>query len=583
MDSTQETPQRQERASASVSVALAGSGGAGVMTAGNMLLEAAAQAGYYGLMTRTSGPQIRGGEAAAMLRLSTQATDGQDDRFKVLAAIDWQNVGRFAAELPLDASSVIIGDADHGAPPEVFLKSGARRLDIPFKRIAKQVSGGWPNMVALGVLAGLCGLPEDALERAVTRANRKGGDALAASLAAMRLGLAEARNLDAAFPLAPPQPAPGRWLITGNEAAGAGALRGGVRFVAAYPITPATELLEWMAPALSRIGGTLVQAEDELASINMILGASYGGVPSLTATSGPGLALMIESLGLGVAAEIPIVVVDVMRTGPSTGIATKSEQSDLNIALYGMHGDAPHVVVAPNSLADCLAATQWAVGIAESLQVPAIVLTDQYLGQARGVVDEPPGAPDTLPRRVATADAPGYRRYAMTEDGVSPMAIPGMPGITYTADGLEHSESGTPSSQAADHAAQMDKRARKVAGFDPGAYWASVEGEGDTAIVTFGSCTGPAREALARAQADGLHARLVSIRLLSPAQPERLAEALTGVSRVLVLEQNHSGQLLHHLRAEYTLPGEVRSLRRAGPLPFHPGEIHDTLLHWSRA
>ncbi|HEY5638004.1 MAG TPA: 2-oxoacid:acceptor oxidoreductase subunit alpha [Burkholderiales bacterium] len=583
MASIQATRATATGAPTSVSVALAGSGGAGVMTAGNMLLEAAAQAGYYGLMTRTSGPQIRGGEAAAMLRISTVANDGQDDRFQVLAAVDWQNVGRFAAEIPLDASSLILGDPDQGAPPEVFLKTGAQRFEVPFKRLAKQVSGGWPNMVALGVLAGLCGLPEDALERAVSRANRKGGEALAASLAAMRLGLEQARALGVAFTLAPPQPGPGRWLITGNEAAGAGALRGGVRFVAAYPITPATELLEWLAPAIGKVGGTLVQAEDELASINMILGASYGGVPSLTATSGPGLALMMESLGLGVAAEIPIVVVDVMRTGPSTGIATKSEQSDLNIALHGMHGDAPHVVVAPNSLADCLAATQWAVGIAESLQVPAIVLTDQYLGQARGVVDEPARAPDLPARHRAETGQPDYRRYALTEDGVSAMAIPGMAGITYTADGLEHGESGRPSSQASDHAAQMDKRARKLAGFDPGAYWASVEGEGDTAIVTFGSCTGPAREALARAQAGGLNARLVSLRLLSPAQPERLAQALEGVSRVLVLEQNHSGQLLRHLRAEYDLPGEVRSLRRAGPLPFHPGEIHDTLLQWSRA
>ena len=147
-----------------------------------------------------------------------------------------------------------------------------------------------------------------------------------------------------------------------------------MRFVAAYPITPATELLEWLSPALSKIGGTLVQAEDELASINMAIGASYGGVPSLTATSGPGLSLMIEALGLGVVAEVPVVVVDVMRTGPSTGIATKSEQADLNIALYGLHGDARHVVVAPNSVSDCVAATEWAVGLAESLQVPAIVL-----------------------------------------------------------------------------------------------------------------------------------------------------------------------------------------------------------------
>ncbi len=565
----------------SVSVALAGSGGAGVMTAGNMLLEAAAQAGYYSLMTRTSGPQIRGGEAAAMLRVCTFATDAQDDRFAVLAAIDWQNVGRFAAEIPLGAASLIIADPAKGAPPEPFLKSGARFVPVPLHALAKQVEGGWPNMVALGVLAGLMRLPLAALERAIAKSMKKGREA---GISAARLGMAQAQGL-AGFPLQPPPAKSARWLITGNEAAGLGALRGGVRFVAAYPITPATELLEYMAPALTKLGGTLVQAEDELASINMLLGASSGGVPSLTATSGPGLSLMIEALGLGVTAEIPVVVVDVMRTGPSTGIATKSEQADLNIALYGLHGDAPHVVVAPNSLADCVAATEWAVQLAEALQVPAIVLSDQYFGQARAVVDAPVLRDAPSARLTAKNGAP-YQRYALTASGVSPMAIPGMAGRAYTADGLEHNERGIPSSQAADHLAQMDKRSRKLAQLDPGENWANLEtgidGECDLAVLTFGSCTGPVREGIERARADGVNARLISLRLLSPAQPERLRRALEGVKRLLVVEQNHSGQFLRYLRGEYDLPGEIESLRRPGPLPFRPEEIRQRLVRWGR-
>lgn len=565
--------------SASVSIALAGSGGAGVMTAGNMLLEAAAGAGYYGLMTRTSGPQIRGGEAAAMVRLSSFPTDGQDDRFQVLAAIDWQNVGRFVSEIPLGPSSLIVGDPAQGAPPDVFTKSGARYLPIPMKALAGQIAGAWPNMVALGVLAGLTGLPAEAVEAAARKAMKKGLDA---GIAAARLGYSQAASLTG-FVLEKPPRKSSRWLITGNEAAGYGALRGGVRFVAAYPITPATELLEWLAPALAKVGGTLVQAEDELASINMALGASFGGVPSLTATSGPGLALMIETLGLGVAAEIPVVVVDVMRTGPSTGIATKSEQADLNLALYGLHGDAPHVVVAPNSLTDCLAATEWAVGLAESLQVPAIVLADQYFGQARGVVD-PPARAKTSPERLRAPAGENYQRYCLTPSGISPMAIPGTPGATYTADGLEHNERGTPSAQAADHAAQMDKRARKLAQLDPGDHWASVEGDGEVALLTFGSCTGPAREALERARREGIAVRLVSLRLLAPAQPKHLQRALRGVKRALVVEQNHGGQFLRYLRSEYELPREVKSLRRAGPLPFRPDEIHRALVgDWAAA
>jgi len=574
----------EQGGAASVSVALAGSGGAGVMTAGNMLLEAAAQAGYYGLMTRSSGPQIRGGEAAAMIRLSTAPCDSVDDRYQIFAAVDWGNVARFAGELPLDAGSLVVGDPAQGEVPPVFVKCGASQAAVPFKALAKSIKGGWPNMVALGVLGGLVGLPESALCAAVQKSMKKGSEALAASLAAVQAGIAEAAKLETRFALAAAPARTRRWLITGNQAAGYGAIRGGVRFVAAYPITPATELLEWMAPALEQVGGTLVQAEDELASINMILGASYGGVPALTATSGPGLSLMIEALGLGVAAEIPVVVVDVMRTGPSTGIATKTEQADLNIALYGMHGDAPHLVFAPNSVADCLRTTQWATHLAEALQVPAIVLSDQFFGQARTVVERPAELAFAGGRERAEANAPDYKRYGMTASGVSPMAIPGTPGIAYTADGLEHGERGTPSSAAADHLAQLEKRARKLHSLDYGEHWAEIEGEGDLAVITWGSCTGAVREAFARAKADGVAGRLISLRLLAPAQPERLRQSLKGVKRALVVEQSWGGQFLRYLRAEYEdLPCALTSFRKPGPLPVRPDEIHRRMIEWSRA
>ena len=478
------------RALTSVSIALAGSGGSGVMTAGTLLLTAAAKAGLYGLMVRTSGPQIRGGEAAALVRLGGAPMDGLDDRFEALLAIDWQNVNRFADEIPLSAQSVLVGDPDEGEVPEVFKATGARYFPVPFKKTAKGIKGSWTNMVALGVAGALAGIPEDALAAAVRESWKRDADALAANLDAVRAGVAAAAGIDGVpKPAAPPNPPAKRWQISGNEAAGFGAIRGGVRFVAAYPITPATELLEWMAPALAKVGGTLLQAEDELASVNMVIGASYGGVPSLTATAGPGLALMTEGIGLAVSAEVPIVVVDVMRGGPSTGIPAKSEQSDLSFAVSGLHGDAPRIVVAPTSIADCLATTQWAVELAEAMQAPAIVLSDQFMGQSRAIIDRPADVAFLGKRLTAAADTPDYKRYRNTESGISPMAIPGTPGIAYTADGLEHTEAGIPSSQSRDHRAQLDKRARKLAQHDYGRWWADVEGEGDAAVITFGSAT----------------------------------------------------------------------------------------------
>ncbi|MDR3439214.1 2-oxoacid:acceptor oxidoreductase subunit alpha [Telmatospirillum sp.] len=566
----------------SVSVALTGSGGAGSMTAGQILLDSASKAGFYGLMTRSMGPQIRGGEAAALVRISSTPISSLDDHYDLLIAFDWGNISRFAAELPLSTDSLILCDPAQGPVPDSIATYGARVAPLALKALSERVHGGRGNMIGLGAVAALIGLPiESVLHVLATQLGRKGEEVLAASTASVKVG-AEAATLLPPMPKLPEGNPHGasRWNISGNEAAGLGALKGGIKFVAAYPITPATEVLEWLAPALEKTGGALIQAEDELASINMVIGGAFAGLPSLTATSGPGLSLMTESIGLAVASETPLVVVDVMRGGPSTGIPTKSEQSDLNIAVYGLHGDAPHLVVAPNSSTDCLAATQWSVYLAEALQSPAIVLSDQAMGQSRVIIDKPAESPYVADRLVADADIDGYQRYALTESGISPMAIPGTPGSNYVADGLEHNERGTPSSQASDHLAQLDKRARKLQNFDYGDNWADVEGDGEIAVITWGSVTGPVREALDRARAKGIKAKLISLRLILPALPERMDAALAGVNKVLVVEQSHSQQFNKFLRGHYDLPADVSVFSRPGPLPIRPGEILTRLAVW---
>ncbi len=574
----------KRHSSTGLSIAIAGSGGSGVMTAGTLLLDAAAQAGLYGLMVRTSGPQIRGGEAAALLRLCGTPTESLDDSFDLLLAIDWQNVHRFADEIPLHAGSVVIGDADGGEVPQIFLDSGARSVALPLKKMAKEHAGSWINMLALGLTGALAGLPAQALEAAVRRTWKRPEAALLANLKAMHAGMEAAADIKGLPRLAAGKTAkPKRWMLSGNEAAGYGAIRGGVRFVAAYPITPATELLEWMAPNLVKVGGTLLQAEDELASVNMAIGASYGGVPSLTATAGPGLSLMTEGIGLAVAAEVPIVVVDVMRGGPSTGIPAKSEQSDLSFAVGGLHGDAPRLVLAPTSISDCVATTQWAVELAETLQAPAIVLSDQFMGQSRAIVDKPATRESAAARLSVPANTADYKRYRDTASGVSPMAIPGTPGVVYTADGLEHTEGAIPSSGARDHSIQLDKRERKLMGYDYGSRWADVEGDAPLAVITFGSASGPAREAVQRAAAQGVAVRLIVLRLLAPLQDEAVALALQGVERVMVIEQNHQAQLLRYLRGMADLPGKPASFHKPGPLPLRPAEVCAAICEWAGA
>jgi 2-oxoglutarate ferredoxin oxidoreductase subunit alpha len=295
---------------------------------------------------------------------------------------------------------------------------------------------------------------------------------------------------------------------------------------------------------------------------------------------------MTEAIGLAVSAEVPIVVVDVMRGGPSTGIPAKSEQSDLSFAVSGLHGDAPRLVLAPTSIADCLATTHWAVQLAEALQAPAIVLSDQFMGQSRAIIDRPAEDASTAQRLTVAANTPDYKRYRDTASGVSPMAIPGTPGTTYTADGLEHTELGVPSSQARDHRLQLDKRERKLVLYDYGARWADIDaaraGAGELAVITFGSITGSVREAVTRAAVAGVQVRLIALRLLAPALPERLADALAGVAQVLIVEQNHGAQLYRYLRAMYDLPGRPTSFHRPGPLPLRPAELTTAIVDWAR-
>ncbi len=568
--------------SGSVSIALCGSGGAGVMTAANMLVDAAAEAGIYALFGRSSGPQIRGGEAAALLRMAPEPITSVDDTYQILLAVDWQNVNRFAAELPLNKESIIITDPTAGEVPEAISKSGARIVELPMKDLAKEIPGGRPNMIALGAVAALIDFPVGPLTEILGKSlKKKRADAYEASVAAVKKGAEAAKSLGPCRKLGKAKAGGGkRWTISGNHAAGLGAIRGGIKFCAAYPITPATETLEYLSKALPKIGGVFVQAEDELASVNMCIGASYGGEPSITATAGPGLALMTEGLGLSVASETPVVVLDVQRGGPSTGIPTKSEQSDLNIAVYGLHGDAPHLVVAPSSIGDCLFTAQWGVHLAEALQSPCIILSEQSLGQSRAIIDEPADIAFVGKRVTAQTPAEGevFKRYAITNSGVSPMPIPGTPGCQYTADGLEHAESGTPSSQESDHSKQLDKRMRKLTTHDYGAHWANIEGEGDIAVITWGSSTGAALEGVERARADGVNAKLISLRLIYPTRPEQMAAALKGVKKVLVVEQSHLGQFNRYLRGEYDLPAKPELINRAGPLPIRPGEVHARLL-----
>jgi 2-oxoglutarate ferredoxin oxidoreductase subunit alpha len=549
------------------------------MSAGAVFLRASAAAGYYGMMTQLFGAQVRGGESAALVQISTEPIETQPDHYDLFVALDWEKVEQFAAEIPLDETSAIIADPEAGAVPAGIAKSKGRMVSLKMtdphvSRLERALHGKRVNMFAVGAVCALIGIDDQHVRSAIENIfEGKAADLVAANMNGAGAGAAAVPGLTLNLLLDPAVPA-ARWLISGNQALALGALRAGVRFVGCYPITPATDLVEWLAPHLQKLGGRLVLGEDELASINLTLGASYAGTPAMTVTSGPGFSLMVETLGLAVAAEIPMVLIDVMRAGPSTGIASKTEQSDVNLAIYGAHGDAPRVVLAPVSVADCINTAEYAVYVAESLQLPVIVLSDQSIGQATTVIDPGNERPKPLPRRTnGVVAGKAFKRYAIGPDPVTPMPPPGTAGYEWVAEGLTHSEVGLPASGAGIHVAQINKRAKKLQKFDPGKYWGESWGRGEVAVLAFGSTIGPAREAARRLAVGGNPIRVIALRVLSPLPITAIARALDGVRRIIVVEQNHSAQLYHHLIGQKAIPPSAESVARPGPLPYRPSEI----------
>lgn len=568
----------------SVSIAIAGYGGTGVITTGQLLLKACAKAGYFGLAQRSFGPQIRGGESLSLLRFSNHPVQSPDDYFDLLVLLDTDHVTRFSAEVPLNENSVVIIGKDQTKTPEFVKDSGARVVELPLDTLASETADGGENIVAAGLLAKFLGLEQGTTQKVLREHFAKKEELLSQAEDWLIAGwnLADQYQEVAQVQLADKSEKSPQWLVNGSESCGLGALKAGTRFVAAYPITPASGILEWLAPNLEKLGGSLVQAEDELASINMIIGSSFGGVSSLTATSGPGLALMAESIGLAVASETPLVIVNVMRGGPSTGIPTKSEQSDLNMALHGLHGDAPHVVTAMLSIADSAFTTGWSVWLAEHLQVPVITLSDQSMAQSDASLLEPQLWQEKGERLIAAHSDTPYHRYALTDSGISPMSIPGEEDMMYTADGLEHNQHGTPSAATEMHREQLQKRAEKLRQFDYSEHWAEVSGQGESAIVCWGSVSSVAKEAAERMTEQGEACRVIALRLIAPLQTEALLRELEGAEKVLVVEQSHGAQFMAWLRAHVDFPCAHQSLAIPGPLPIRPKHIIGAFNQWEQ-
>jgi 2-oxoglutarate ferredoxin oxidoreductase subunit alpha len=332
---------------------------------------------------------------------------------------------------------------------------------------------------------------------------------------------------------------------------------------------------------MPKVGGYLVQTEDELAAIGAVIGGSFAGVKSMTATSGPGLALMTEMLGLASMAEIPAVIIDVQRGGPSTGLPTKSEQSDLWQALWGSHGDAPRVVLAPADVEDCFHATVAAFNIAEEAQVPVIVLSDQFIAQRRETLSMLTLDHEVIGRQVPSAgDLREYKRYKETKSGISPMSWPGMKGGEYQTNGLEHTEDGSPTSMHLTHEKMNAKRYRKLRRVrDKYSFYRRYGAErADVGIICWGSSKGPVKEAVLRANGRGERVAAFVPQLLYPFPFYEFQEFIKTVREVIVVELSYSAQFYKYLQTFLELPeGHTYVFKRSGGKNLTVGEVEDKI------
>ncbi len=567
-------------------IRMGGESGEGIVTIGEVFVRIAAYSGLEVFTFRTFPAEIMGGHVMYQARIGQERVLSQGDQMDVLVAMNQEGYENHIDELR--PGGALVYDSDVFTPPE----SGDFLLyAIPVTELSKEIN--FPrgkNLIMVGALGQLFGLPQDRSEQMVERRLGKYKSLLPLNLDSLRLGR---EYVQKHYPERPPyylEPPKGeteeRWVMTGNQATALGALAAGCRFYAGYPITPATSIMEFLSKEMPRLGGMLIQAEDEIAAITMTIGASFGGVKSMTATSGPGLALMIEAIGHASMTEVPVVVVDVQRAGPSTGMPTKTAQGDLFMALYASNDEAPRFVIAPDSVEDCFYQTVNAFNLAEKYQMPVIVLTDQAMSERIATI--PPidlskvKVIDRLkPQLEGNGRENGYKRYALTEDGVSPMAIPGMRGGHYVAEGLEHNEHGAPNYSPEMHRAMTEKRYRKVESARRELrHWDVVDEWGDPGaeigIIGWGSTKGTVREAMARAMDEGVRVSALFPEMLLPMPDEEIRAFLANKRAVIVPELNYRGMFGDVIAHRYNV--QVRHVNKYDGLPFKVQDIYDAVM-----
>ncbi|MEE8372682.1 MAG: 2-oxoacid:acceptor oxidoreductase subunit alpha [Dehalococcoidia bacterium] len=559
-----------------VSFMIGGEAGQGVQSVGHILAKALARGGFHIFADQDYESRIRGGHSFFRVRASDREARAISETVDILVALNQETIDLHREEMA--SEGVIVFD---GGKTENTL-SDEKLFAVPLEHLAQESAKNklMANTVALGVALGLVGYDLQVLNK-VVREHFGTGDVAEANVAAAKAGYEYVKgNFDGGFSHhLDPIGDGNRMLLTGNEAIALGALAANCKFMAAYPMTPSTSIMEYLTSKCEKVGMVVVQPEDEISAIHMTIGAAFAGVRSMTATSGGGFCLMVEGLGLAGMTETPIVVVDAQRPGPAIGLPSRTEQSDLEFVIHASHGEFPRAVLAPATVEDAFWLTVKAFNLSDKYQLPVILLTDQHLASSYFTVDKFDLSKVTIDRgellsKTELADLGEYKRHRITESGISPRAWPLEGEALVATDADEHNEEGHLIEDAETRTAMMLKRLRKLEGLKKEIGQPRVYGgaQAEVTLVGWGSTYGALKEAVDLANQEGLKTNLVHFSEIWPFPAEATSKALQGAQRLFAVENNATAQLAHLIRAEtgYQIMGKIAKFDGR---PFSPAHI----------
>ncbi len=565
--------------SVDISVKIGGEAGQGIQTVGDILARVCLKCGLYLMAINDFESRIRGGHSFFQIRISDKPVNAPNHSINLLLALDKKSFDLHEKELVKGGISLM---------EEVDAPAKKNIIAIPFFELAKE-SGGkiTSNIVAAGACLALLGAPFGIIREVITEGfASKGEDIVEKNLNAAKAGYESVGKISFKFAFKWKASRPRGILIDGSRAIALGALAADCRFAAFYPMSPATGIMAHLASAANEFPLVVEQAEDEISAVNMIIGASFAGARAMTATSGGGFCLMTEGLGLSSITETPIVIVNAQRPGPATGMATRTAQADLLFAINASQDEFPRFIFAPGSPAEAFETTARAFHLAEKYQVPAIILVDQYLNDSLFIAGKALKVPGKVKKFIVSdtdmKNPSEYKRYALTNSGISPRAIPCNGRAIVMVSGNEHKEDGHSSESAQTRTEMVNKRNAKLSGMlsgmnPPETYFP----ESKILLAGWGSTKGAIREAVEMLRKDGINAGCVNFSDLWPFPAAETKKAFLTCEKFYMVEQNSTAQLGRLIKEQTALSYSGAVLKYDGR-PFYPVEIADGIKKYMR-